>query len=248
MSGSSQSPSLYGDQHNSRHWSCAECHQPFQRSKLLEDHAIETDHRAYRCTKEKHCQKSFILRPSWIHHERLHLVQKAHACSRCSKRFHRRDNCHDHERTCGRASRRARPLPKPAPTLSAASHAPIPTNDALWAIEPSAPAPDPPDLQSPAGPGNDWKDWLHLFQSEDPTHISSATPQERHVEDDELFPERARLWMPAMEPSNAIEDDLAGLFSDRISQYSLPPTCVKYRRQSYNSMNSDKSHTVRPHH
>lgn len=108
MSGPSSSPSLHQEPNISKKWKCVECDQVFIQSKLLETHAVDTDHKAYRCTKEKACGKVFTLRPSWIRHERSHLAPKAHACYRCAKKFHRKDNCQDHERTCGRVARRAR--------------------------------------------------------------------------------------------------------------------------------------------
>lgn len=108
MSGPSSSPSLHQEPNISKKWKCIECDQVFIQSKLLETHAVDADHKAYRCTKEKACGKVFTLRPSWIRHERSHSAKKTHACSRCGKKFHRKDNCHDHERTCGRVARRAR--------------------------------------------------------------------------------------------------------------------------------------------
>lgn len=107
MSESSQSPTVVEDQGTSKKYICAECRQQFQQSNKLESHAAETDHRAYRCTKERACRQTFILRTSWSRHERTHSAKKTHACSRCGKLFHRRDNCRDHERACHRAFRRA---------------------------------------------------------------------------------------------------------------------------------------------
>jgi uncharacterized Zn-finger protein len=108
MSGPSPSPVLFPERPNSnRQWSCNECSHIFSLSRLLETHAVETNHKAYRCTKEKGCGKLFTLRPSWVRHEGSHSAQKSHACSRCLKKFRRRDNLHDHQRTCGRVTRRA---------------------------------------------------------------------------------------------------------------------------------------------
>jgi DNA-directed RNA polymerase subunit RPC12/RpoP len=118
MSKVSRDPLLLKDTNDTKRWTCSECSQTFLQSKLLEIHAIETDHKAYRCTKAKGCGRTFVLRTSWARHERSHSAQKAHACSRCGKRFHRKDNCDDHERTCGRVTRRARVRPKRPPTPS----------------------------------------------------------------------------------------------------------------------------------
>ncbi|KAM0711304.1 hypothetical protein Q7P35_002044 [Cladosporium inversicolor] len=115
---SSSIPIRLDEQNSNKQWTCNECKHTFSQSKLLETHAVETDHKAYRCTKEKACGKVFILRSSWIRHERSHSAQKAHACSRCSKKFHRKDNCHDHERTCGRVARRARQSASTSPATS----------------------------------------------------------------------------------------------------------------------------------
>lgn len=108
MSGPSPSPSLREEPSISKKWTCIDCDETFPQSKLLETHAVDTDHKAYRCTKEKACGKLFTLRSSWIRHERSHSAKKSHSCSRCGKRFHRVDHCHGHERTCGRVARRAK--------------------------------------------------------------------------------------------------------------------------------------------
>ena len=108
MSGPSPSPSLHEEQKIRKKWKCIECNQVFTQSKLLETHAADTDHKAYRCTKEKACGKVFTLRSSWLRHERSHSAEKAHTCYRCAKEFIRKDHCHGHERTCGRVARRAR--------------------------------------------------------------------------------------------------------------------------------------------
>jgi hypothetical protein len=121
MSGASPSTLLLEELNTIKQWTCIDCNKVFPQSKLLETHAVETDHKAYRCTKERACGKLFTLRSSWIRHERSHSAQKSHACSRCRKRFHRKDNCHDHERTCGRVSQRARVtshLASTSPTIS----------------------------------------------------------------------------------------------------------------------------------
>jgi len=121
-SGPSPSPVVLLEEPNTiKQWTCIDCNKVFSQSKLLETHAVETDHKAYRCTKERACGKQFTLRSSWIRHERSHSVQKSHACSRCRKRFHRKDNCHDHERTCGRVAKRVRVTSQSAstsPTIS----------------------------------------------------------------------------------------------------------------------------------
>lgn len=121
MCGPSPSPILPTGPKDNKQWKCIQCDETFPQSKSLETHAVETDHKAYRCTKEKPCGKLFILRPSWIWHERSHSAQKTHACSRCGKKFHRKDNCHDHERTCGRVARRARGSSQSASTSPATS-------------------------------------------------------------------------------------------------------------------------------
>jgi len=134
MSGPSLNPFLLQDHQTTKEWTCSECKQSFLRSKLLETHAITTDHRAYRCTKEKTCGQTFTLRSACSRHERSHSAQKAHACSRCMKSFHRKDNCHDHERTCGRNAQRVRTTLESPPTSSTAFNAmnePAPRSDGL---------------------------------------------------------------------------------------------------------------------
>ena len=81
-------------------WRCAQCSSPFSKSKLLEAHARLTKHKAYNCTKDAECQKSFSLRTALIRHEASHTTQKKHACKRCNKTFHRRDHCQEHESVC----------------------------------------------------------------------------------------------------------------------------------------------------
>ena len=81
-------------------WRCAQCLSPFSKSKLLEAHARLTKHKAYTCTKDAECQKSFSLRTALIRHEASHTTQKKHACKRCNKTFHRRDHCQEHESVC----------------------------------------------------------------------------------------------------------------------------------------------------
>lgn len=121
MSGPPPSSVLLEEPKSRKQWTCNQCKRTFPQSKLLETHAADKDHKAYRCTKEKDCGKSFILRPSWIRHEGSHSGQKTHACFRCQKMFRRKDNCHDHERTRGRVARRARVSSQSAstsPTIS----------------------------------------------------------------------------------------------------------------------------------
>lgn len=130
---SSQRPTVVEDQGTSKKYICAECRQIFQQSNKLESHATETDHRAYRCTKERACRHTFVLRTSWSRHERNHSAKKTHPCSRCRKLFRRKDNCRDHERACYRAFRRAgqtatspRSLPSSAGEIQTATPACLP--------------------------------------------------------------------------------------------------------------------------
>lgn len=87
--------SISSGEHKS--WTCAECDTPFTKSKLLENHARHTRHKAYSCVI---CNKAFNLRTAMVRHESSHSIRKKHACSRCSYAFHRRDHCQDHEAVC----------------------------------------------------------------------------------------------------------------------------------------------------
>lgn len=117
MSGSSQSPLLLNDAQNTRQWTCVECSQVFTQSQLLEEHAKETKHGAYRCTRKIGCRKTFDSRTSWTRHQSSHSERKPHVCSGCGKRFHRKDNLRDHaraRRACNLASRRVSNPPEPS--------------------------------------------------------------------------------------------------------------------------------------
>jgi hypothetical protein len=119
---SSQNHRLLQDAHNARQRTCAECDQIFSQSQLLEDHAQEEHHRAYRCTKDIDCGKTFKLRSSWSRHERSHSAQKNHACSQCKMLFHRKDNLRDHVRTCKLAPKQAGTPLESLATFLATSH------------------------------------------------------------------------------------------------------------------------------
>jgi hypothetical protein len=161
MSGPSPSPGPLEDPNNSKQWMCSECNDAFSQSKLLETHAIETDHKAYHCTKETSCAKLFTLRSSWIRHERIHSAQKSHACSRCRKRFHRKDNCYDHERTCGRVARRARVPMHSVPTQSVSTSPTMAeTTRSVTSTDPLTTIVDNGSLRYPAETG-------HLFHAPD---------------------------------------------------------------------------------
>lgn len=85
-------------------WKCFECGMPYSKSKLLEKHSRQTKHKAYGCAKAAACHKAVNMRTALIRHEASHSAQKNHACSRCSKSFHRRDHCQDHEAVCSKTS------------------------------------------------------------------------------------------------------------------------------------------------
>lgn len=85
-------------------WKCAECKMLFAKSKLLSAHARHTKHKSYRCSKNTTCEKAFSLRTAAIRHESTHSKQKNHTCSKCSKPFHRRDHCQEHETICSTRS------------------------------------------------------------------------------------------------------------------------------------------------
>lgn len=90
----------------SKSWECAECELPFPKSKLLAVHARQTKHKAYCCSADATCKKVFSLRTAAIRHVSSHSSRKAHTCSLCSKQFHRRDHCLEHEEICSTAASR----------------------------------------------------------------------------------------------------------------------------------------------
>lgn len=121
-----QSPTnTLDDPNDTKTWTCANCTLEFQQSKQLESHARETRHKAYRCTKDKDCNSSFISRSSCIRHERKHRVQRAHICTRCPASFHRSDHLQGHVQTCRGHRRRPRIPPRVEPTSPGPSRAKI---------------------------------------------------------------------------------------------------------------------------
>ncbi|KAF2159326.1 hypothetical protein M409DRAFT_30202 [Zasmidium cellare ATCC 36951] len=78
-------------------WACAQCSSTFDKSKLLERHALQTSHKAYKCSK---CPKTFGKRTALIRHNTTHSDVKSHACRVCGKAFHRKDHCAEHEEVC----------------------------------------------------------------------------------------------------------------------------------------------------
>lgn len=73
----------------SKSWECAECELPFPKSKL-----------------DATCKEVFSLRTAAIRHVSSHSSRKTHTCSLCSKQFHRRDHCLEHEEICSTAASR----------------------------------------------------------------------------------------------------------------------------------------------
>jgi hypothetical protein len=83
-----------------RSWKCAACGMMFPKSNLLETHARSTKHKAYRCSRDPRCTKTFSMRTAASRHGATHSELTRHACSHCSAPFRRRDHCLEHEAIC----------------------------------------------------------------------------------------------------------------------------------------------------
>ena len=88
----------------------------FPQSKLLETHARNTKHKAYRCSRDPTCTRVFGLRTAASRHEAIHSASMNHACSQCGKPFRRRDHCVEHEEICSPLP--VVPTPRREPTLA----------------------------------------------------------------------------------------------------------------------------------
>jgi hypothetical protein len=118
-----------------RSWRRAGCKALFPQSKLLEKHARQTRHKAYRCAKDTTCRKVFSKRTAAIRHESLHSAKS----QSCSKVFHRLDHRQEHEDICDNPLVQDRLSPdtvrssRQSPTLAVPSPSqPWPSSDSLY--------------------------------------------------------------------------------------------------------------------
>lgn len=96
--------SLYETSHSPTkgRWKCSECPRSFPRAYLLDDHATESRHRAYRCTG---CVKSYVRQSTLARHVAaahgpIKYRSRDYPCQRCRglKSFRRRDHLQQHLR------------------------------------------------------------------------------------------------------------------------------------------------------
>lgn len=82
-------------------WACLECSRTFSKALLLDAHAKDQRHQAYRCGE---CDKRYLRQSTLARHRAtVHTSRSAYQCGRCStssspKLFRRRDHLQQHLR------------------------------------------------------------------------------------------------------------------------------------------------------